>query len=552
MPSRRIIAKAVTAILAFIIVPFAAVHYYHYIYAPRAGMMSAVHKPAAQHQIVVVGAGLAGLAAAHAALTASPTASVLLLERAAKPGGNSIKASSGINGVPTRFQKPGLDSADRFRDDTVRSAGARLLSGAAEAGLARAAREALIARLADRSADAVHWLHDTVGVDLSVVAQLGGHSAARTHRGAGKTPPGFAIVSALLAQLKDGVGRGRFELRTGCEVTRLLTPPAGTTDGPRRVGGVEFSCAAAADDDKGSTAEAGGPVVFATGGFAGDAGGLLARHRPDLGPLPSTNDAAAAVGLAVLARDALAAMVDMDSVQVHPTGFVDPARPLAPVKILAAELLRGEGGIMLRGGARFVNEMETREHVSAAAMAAPPVEAEREGGGDAADGGGAPPRQWDLQLLLDPGACEAAANHVGFYVFKGLMKKQKVRDLDEATRRAVRDYGDVVAGRKADPFGRTVFGHWRLGAGGEGEGNYDDAEVCVGRVTPITHFTMGGAAINDRAQVLGAAGAPVEGLWAAGEVTGGLHGDNRLGGSSLLECVVFGRIAGEEAARYVQ
>ncbi|EJT71198.1 hypothetical protein GGTG_10458 [Gaeumannomyces tritici R3-111a-1] len=553
MPSRRLIARAVTAILTFIVLPFAAVHYYHQTYAPQTGMMSAVPKPAAQHQIVVVGAGLAGLAAAHAALTASPTASVLLLERAAKPGGNSIKASSGINGVPTRFQKPGLDSADRFRDDTTRSAGARLLASSAttaEAGLARPAREALIARLADRSADAVHWLHDTVGVDLSVVAQLGGHSAARTHRGAGKTPPGFAIISALLAQLNDGLGKGRFELRTGCEVTRLLTP----SEGPRRVGGVEFSCAAADGDGDSkssgsSTAEAAGPVVFATGGFAGDAGGLLARHRPDLGPLPSTNDAAAAVGLAVLARDAAAAMVDMDSVQVHPTGFVDPARPAAPVKILAAELLRGEGGILLRGGARFVNEMETREHVSAAVMAAPAAVDERAA---AADGGEAPPRQWDVQLLLDPGACEASASHIGFYVFKGLMRKQKVRDLDEATRRAVRDYGDVVAGRKADPFGRTAFGHWRLGAGGEGESDYEDAEVCVGRVTPITHFTMGGAAINDRAQVLGAAGAPVEGLWAAGEVTGGLHGDNRLGGSSLLECVVFGRVAGEEAARYVQ
>lgn len=539
MPSRRLIARAVTAIFAFIIVPFAAVHYYRQIYITQApGMMSAVNKPGtAQHQIIVVGAGLAGLAAAHAALTASPTASVLLLERAAKAGGNSIKASSGINGVPTRFQKPGLDSTDRFRDDTARSAGARL-SGAAPSSLGRAAREALIARLADGSADAVHWLHDTVGVDLSVVAQLGGHSAARTHRGAGKAPPGFAIVSALLAQLKDGVGKGRFELRTGCEVTRLLTETAAAAAADKlRVSGVEFSCAAG---DGSSPAAASGPVVFATGGFAGDATGLLIQHRPDLGPLPSTNDAARAVGLGVLERDARAAMVDMDSVQVHPTGFVDPASPHAPVKILAAELLRGEGGILLRRGSRFVNEMETRERVSAAVMAGPPVEA----------AAAAAVRQWDVQLLLDPGACEAAANHIGFYLFKGLMKKQKVRDLDEPTRQAIREYGDVVAGKKPDPFGRTVFGHWRL-LGKDDED--DDQEVCVGAVTPITHFTMGGAAINDRAQVLGAAaGAPVVGgLWAAGEVTGGLHGDNRLGGSSLLECVVFGRIAGEEAARYV-
>jgi len=71
-------------------------------------------------------------------------------------------------------------------------------------------------------------------------------------------------------------------------------------------------------------------------------------------------------------------------------------------------------------------------------------------------------------------------------------------------------------------------------------------------VTPITHFTMGGVAFNTKAQVLASdydeEEKPIPGLWAAGEITGGIHGDNRLGGSSLLECVVFGRIAGEEAA----
>ncbi|RWA07076.1 hypothetical protein EKO27_g8027, partial [Xylaria grammica] len=68
----------------------------------------------------------------------------------------------------------------------------------------------------------------------------------------------------------------------------------------------------------------------------------------------------------------------------------------------------------------------------------------------------------------------------------------------------------------------------------------------------VTHFTMGGVAFNARAQVLARKGdalAPIDGLWAAGEITGGIHGDNRLGGSSLLECAVFGRIAGAEAAK---
>ncbi|KAI6382693.1 hypothetical protein MCOR25_000504 [Pyricularia grisea] len=529
MPTRCLAAKALATFLA-IFIPLAAVHYAYR--ETHQEMMTAVKTQPAQ-QIIIVGAGLAGLSAAHAALTASPSASVLLLERATKPGGNSIKASSGINGAPTRFQTQFSDSAALFRDDTLKSAGARLNS----AGLLnRHGRESLISTLTERSAAAVHFLPDEVGIDLSVVAQLGGHSVPRTHRGAGKIPPGFAIVSALLAKLKDEVGKdGRFELRTDCDVTKLLTTP--DENEQLAVVGVEYTSGAQAQDSDRTMASALGPVIFAAGGFAGDATGLLIKHRPDLGPLPSTNDARAATALNILEADAKAVLVDMDSVQVHPTGFVDPVTPNAPVKILAAEMLRGEGGILLRHGKRFVNEMETREHVSSAIMSQPPSD------------GTTVPKQWEVTLLLDSGTCEATSGHLGFYMFKGLMAKKKISDLDETTRQTLRDYSAVAAGEKPDPFGRKAFGHWSL----KGEDADGDKEVCVGQVTPITHFTMGGAAINDKAQVLSytAAGKPIKGLWAAGEITGGLHGDNRLGGSSLLECVVYGRIAGEQAANYV-
>ena len=76
-----------------------------------------------------------------------------------------------------------------------------------------------------------------------------------------------------------------------------------------------------------------------------------------------------------------------------------------------------------------------------------------------------------------------------------------------------------------------------------------DTIIYVGRVTPAVHFTMGGVLINENSEVLDAEGRPIKGLWAAGEVTGGIHGENRLGGSSLLECVVFGRIAGDQVAK---
>lgn len=126
---------------------------------------------------IVVGSGLAGLAAASQLI--SHRIPVRLIERAAKPGGNSIKASSGINGAPTKFQTV-TDTS--FFSDTVKSAGKAMSSSTAY-------RENLISTLTNNSQSAVHWLVEEKGVDLSRVAQLGGHTVPRTHRGAGQTPP---------------------------------------------------------------------------------------------------------------------------------------------------------------------------------------------------------------------------------------------------------------------------------------------------------------------------------------------------------------------------
>ncbi|KAG7116872.1 Fumarate reductase 2 like protein [Verticillium longisporum] len=474
--------------------------------------------PAERRVIIVVGSGLAGLAAAHEALRHG--ARVRMLERGPKTGGNSIKASSGINGAGTRFQKArGIETDTSFYGDTVRSAGTRF--AAATDGAGGIDRAGLIDTLTRRSAEAVTWLADDVGVDLSVVAPLGGHSVARTHRGAGTLPPGAAIVTTLLKKLRADP---RFELTTSAEVVGLTTTPGGAVTGVRYT-------------HEEQRHELVGPVVFAAGGFAGDARGLLAQYRPDLAGMPSTNEARP--GAHGLLTDVGAELVDMDSVQIHPTGFVDPKAPTAQYKFLAAEMLRGEGGILLSSdGRRFVNELATREVVSRAIMEErQPAEKE------------ATVRQWDVTLVLDPGACEAAGSHLGFYLFKGFMEKKKVGELAPNMIEALDQYAEVVASGQDNEFGRSSFGHWRLQPG---KTNREEV-VCVGNVTPIVHFTMGGAAFDAEARVLrrGAGGVlePIEGLWAAGEITGGVHGDNRLGGSSLLECAVFGRTAGRQAAK---
>jgi flavocytochrome c len=469
---------------------------------------------------IVIGTGLAGLSAASTLL--SHNIPILVLDRSPKPGGNSIKASSGINGAPTPYQDT-LHPDTTFYTDTTRSAGSLLASS--QTPSERKWRESLIATLVKDSSDAIAWLTDK-GVDLSHVAQLGGHTAARTHRGAGTTPPGYAIVSTLLASLKSNPN---CTLSSSSRVMELLQ------DSQHHVIGVRY--VAIADDAGGvEGAEASeierqafGPVVIASGGFAGDSHGLLARYRPDLAGLPSTNEERP--GSADLLTGVGARLVDMQSVQVHPTAFVDPKVPENANKFLAAEMLRGEGGVLLRGvrGERFVNEMETRKVVSEAIM------------GEEGKTVGAL-RVWDVDLVMDQGAYEVAKAHVDFYLWKGLMHKGTVAELGPDAVASLQAYADAAAGKGPDPFGRASFGHWKI------REVTPETVVYIGKVTPAIHFTMGGVAINENAEVLDEKGEKINGIWAAGEVTGGLHGDNRLGGNALLESVVFGRKAGEGAA----
>ncbi|KAJ4356043.1 uncharacterized protein N0V89_004070 [Didymosphaeria variabile] len=436
-----------------------------------------------QTTAIVVGSGLAGLSAASQLITRNVP--VRLLERGIKPGGNSIKASSGINGAPTRVQAI-LD--DAFFSDTINSAGKAMLSSAQN-------RESLISTLTDSSKDAVEWLVQEKGIDLSKVSIMGGHTFPRTHRGADQTPPGFAIITTLLKSLKESP---LFRLQTSCTVTKVLQCG-------HRVTGVEYT------GEDGSPQELLGPVIFASGGFGGDAEGLLAQYRPDLKGYPSTNDPRP--GTQPLLTAIGAQLIDMEYVQVHPTGFVDPASPASPLKFLAAEVLRGDGGILLSNGKRFFNELEIREKVTNAITAESPVVES--------------PKQWSVQLVLDEGVYEATKSHVDFYIFKRLMKKVTISDLPSDALGEISRYCQIVRGEEADSFGRTQFAHWSL------KEPTPDSVVYVGFVTPVVHFTMGGVTINDQAEVLKKGDEWIEGLWAAGENASHIRQDSNVPTSSL-------------------
>ncbi|KAJ3108348.1 cleavage and polyadenylation specificity factor subunit 2 [Phlyctochytrium planicorne] len=439
--------------------------------------------------VVVVGSGLAGLSAAIEAYRCG--AHVTILEKEPRVGGNSAKATSGMNAVPTMHQaEHGIkDSIHLFEQDTVRS-------GPEE-------------------------------------------SRPRTHRekprADGKPAPvGWDIIRTL----QGFVEKSGIEVVKGAKVEEVLEDREGVK-GVRFVVGEDLLSISIKCKELEASA-----VVLATGGFSNDhtETSLLRQYAPHLTDRPTTNGAWATGDGVKIGLKLGAETVDMDKVcslstrlaiytrkkvQLHPTGFVDPKDPTALVKFLAPESLRAYGGILLDPitSRRFVNELGTRDAVSAA----------METLGRAS-----------YILLINKNVVEGFDGAaVNFYMFKGLIGKleglEKVceefgLDLD-IVREQLEAY-NVSEAAKTDSFGKTLF-----------PCTFDEKDAFyVARVAPVIHYTMGGLKINSKTEVQRGDGSVIKGLYAAGEVTGGVHGFNRLAGNSLLECVVFGRVAGQQAA----
>ncbi|KAL4803020.1 FAD binding domain-containing protein [Aspergillus unguis] len=460
-------------------------------------------------RVIVVGGGLSGLSAAHTIYLNG--GNVLVLDKQAFFGGNSTKATSGINGALTRTQVDHKiqDSVKQFYDDTLKSARDK-------------ARPDLIKVLTYQSASAVEWLQDVFNLDLTLVSRLGGHSQPRTHRGHDAKFPGMAITYALMQRLEElaEAEPERVEIIKKARVT-------GVNKEGNTATGVTFEV-----DGESKTAE--GVVVLATGGYAADFGdsSLLKLHRPDTFGLSSTNGTHATGDGQKMLMDIGANGIDMDKVQVHPTGLVDPKDPGAKFKFLAAEALRGEGGLLLNSdGQRFSDELGHRDYVSGQMWK------EKEKG------------KWPIRLVLNSKASKVLDFHTRHYSGRGLMKKISGKELakeigcgEAALQKTFDDYNAIADGKKKDPWNKRFFHNLPF--------NVDD-EFHVAVMEPVLHFTMGGIEINDKAQVLNSEHKPFEGLYACGELAGGVHGANRLGGSSLLGCVVYGRVAGDSASQHL-
>merc|ERR1719160_173419 len=306
----------------------------------------------------------------------------------------------------------------------------------------------------------------------------------------------------------------------------------------------------------GKTLQEHGPVIICTGGFGADftRDSLLAQHRPDLMHLPTTNGEHCTgdgikMGMALGAKT-----IDLGWVQVHPTGLVKADDADAKIKFLAAEALRGVGGIVLDvNGKRFANELGRRDYVTGEMWKSKPP----------------------FRLCLNKAASDEIIWHCKHYTGRGVMKfyssgADLANEMGIELQKLVDAHSQhaiAAAKQEKDPNGGEFPAYpdgkshdKASGPTGSGKKFYHNVlpgskvleePFYVAIITPVIHYCMGGLEIDVNSSVINSNGKAIPGLYCAGEVAGGVHGNNRLGGNSLLDCVVFGRVSGKAATKYI-
>lgn len=487
--------------------------------------------------VVVVGAGGAGMTAAITA--AAEGKSVVILESQSMVGGNSVRATGGMNAGKTVYQDENEFGESAGVEKTLKTAAEKYADNETITALAKTVSEQwaayqanptgyfdsvelmeldtmiggkgindpeLVETLCANSADAIDWL-DEHGITLHNVSSFGGASVKRIHRPVNAEGKTVSVGSYMIPLLEENCEKAGVKMMLDTTATEILTDANGAAVGVKATG--------ASGETVTVNAKA---VVLATGGFGANLD-MVVKYKPELKGFMTTN-APGIQGQGIEMAQAIgAATVDMDQIQIHPTVEANTAA-------LITEGLRGDGAILINEeGKRFIDEVGTRDVVSAAEIA-------QTGS-----------YSW---LVVDQAMVDASSVIQGYikkgYTVTGATYEElgKAMGVDAAAFAETMEKWNGYVEAKNDPdFGRTSFAN-----------PLNTAPYYAVKVTAGVHHTMGGLKINANTEVLNEKGEVIPGLFAAGEVTGGVHGANRLGGNAVADFTVFGRIAGAAASDY--
>lgn len=441
--------------------------------------------------VVVVGSGGAGLSSAI--LAKENGASVVVLEKMSYLGGNTNFASGGMNAAGTKQQlAAGVtnDSPKIFYDDTMK--GGHHLNN-----------PALLKTLTENARYSEEWLVDLGANFCFRKGRGGGQSIARGHGPC----DGSAVGPEVLRVLLKKANADKIDIRKNNQVVDIVMK-----DG--KVAGVKVKT------PKGEETIDAKAVILATGGFGANLD-LVAHYRPELKGFSTTNQPGAQGEGLKLAEKAGAAFTDIDQIQIHPTVIKRDGH-------LISESMRARGAILVnQEGKRFTNELLTRDVVSQNELKQPGQQ---------------------VYLIYDQSIFDTNKLSRGYFEHGYSVKADSVADLAKKINVPVanleatfKDYWNAYKTGKDTAFGRP-----------EMVIPLDKAPFYAAKVTPGIHHTMGGVTINPKTEVQSKEGQSIPGLFAAGEVTGGVHGGNRIGGNAVADIVTFGRIAGQNAAAYAE
>ena len=451
------------------------------------------------YDVVVIGAGGAGFSAAITARNAG--ANVVLLEKMPAVGGNSLISGAEMN-VARNWVQPKLgindDSPELHAQDTFKGGDGK-------------GDMKVINVMTHEALDAAKWCRDYLGVRFEDdnLFFFGGHSRKRALIPVGHT--GTEFIAKFQAKA-DELG---IPVITNMKAEELIKNKDG------RVVGVKATM-----DGSEYTFNAKGGVVLATGGFGANPE-MVKKYNPKIDERFKTTDAPGSTGEALyMAERAGAELVNMGYIQTYP--ICDPIS--GAIELIADA--RFDGAIMLnQEGKRFVEELQRRDVLSEAILN---------------QTGRYCWVLWNDKIGSISNTVKAHANEYEAFTKQGIMTTcDDLKCIADFTKIPFDQLQKTVK-RVSDMAGKgndKDFNH-RAGLMDMQQGKY-----YVIKAVPSTHHTMGGVRINEKAEALTAEGKVIPGLWAAGEVTGVTHGTNRLGGNAYTDIIVFGRIAGEAAAK---